>query len=222
MNETPISDAKRRLVDRLKRGGSCTAQALAAELNLTDVAIRQHLAALEELGLVEQHTMPPSGRGRPPTEWSLTELANGLFPERHAELTVGLIDAIRRAHGDQGLQSVIDARANDQLAAYRKTLPDAKAKLVERVAALAKQRSVEGYLAEVVPDGPDAYQLIEHHCPIGDAAKSCAGLCAAELDVFRKTLGEDVTVERIQHLMSGDNRCVYRITLATKASASEH
>ncbi len=71
--------------------------------------------------------------------------------------------------------------------------------------------TAEGYMAEVVQEKPGRYLLIEHHCPICDAAKCCQGLCRAELDVFRKTLGRGVTIERIEHLLSEGDRCVYRI-----------
>ncbi len=57
-----------------------------------------------------------------------------------------------------------------------------------RVRHLADLRSAEGYLADVVTDGDDLV-LVEHHCPIQDAAGSCGGLCEAELAVFRRVLG---------------------------------
>jgi predicted ArsR family transcriptional regulator len=83
---------------------------------------------------------------------------------------------------------------------------------VKRVNALAKQRSAEGYLAEVVRDKDGAVLLVEHHCPICTAASACQGLCRSELDLFRAALGDDVTVERTQHILSGDVRCAYRVT----------
>ena len=68
-------------------------------------------------------------------------------------------------------------------------------------------------MAEVKREGRDAYLLIEHHCPICDAARCCVGLCGAELEVFERVLGPDVAIERTQHLLSGDERCVYRIRM---------
>ena len=62
-----------------------------------------------------------------------------------------------------------------------------------------------------VADGEDML-LIEHHCPICNAATECQSLCRSELDVFRAALGDDAQVVREQHLLSGDTRCVYRIT----------
>ena len=65
-------------------------------------------------------------------------------------------------------------------------------------------------MAEAQPDGDDVL-LVEHHCPVCSAATACTGLCRGELDLFREVLGDDVEVERTQHLMAGDARCVYRV-----------
>nr|MBA2325379.1 MarR family transcriptional regulator [Actinomycetota bacterium] len=83
--------------------------------------------------------------------------------------------------------------------------------LGRRVGALARRRSAEGYMAEAQRDG-DGWMLVEHHCPVCEAAQACTGLCRTELDLFRATLGPDVEVERTQHLLSGDTRCAYRVT----------
>jgi predicted ArsR family transcriptional regulator len=214
VSDEAITGARRRVLERLKRTGPATAGELAGDLGLTDVAVRQHLAALEGAGLVESAKQPPAGRGRPSRLWSLTPVADSFFPDRHADLTVDLIDATRRAFGDDGLMRIVKVRARDQLSLYRRAVP-ASASLRKRVEALARQRTAEGYMAEVVQEKPGIYLLIEHHCPICDAAKRCSGLCAAELDVFRRTLGRGVIVERTTHLLSGGDRCVYRINKAS-------
>ena len=78
---------------------------------------------------------------------------------------------------------------------------------------IARLRTAEGYLAEAIESG-DEVTLVEHHCPIRDAAESCAGLCSAELDLFQRALGTDVVVAREQHLLDGSQRCSYRVTPA--------
>jgi predicted ArsR family transcriptional regulator len=206
-----LTDAKRRVLERLKRLDGSTAGELARALKLTEAGVRQHLDHLEGHGLVERRRRGTSARGRPPVEWSLTPLAAELFPDRHGDLTVELLDAIRDAVGEDGLDRVIDARAERQQAAYQRVVPDpASAPLRRRVAALARQRSAEGYMAEARPDG-DGVLLIEHHCPVCSAAAACTGLCRGELELFRVVLGADVNVDRTQHMIAGDRRCVYRI-----------
>ena len=216
----PLSDAKRRIVDRLKRVESATVPELAAGFDLTDTAVRQHLETLEENGLVERAPSPPPvGRGRPPVRWQLTAIAAELFPDRHADLTVELIGSIRAALGDEGLERVLEARGQAQLTTYRQALPDPTVTSVPvRVRRLAEVRSAEGYLAEVRPDDDGSLVLVEHHCPVCDAASVCQGLCRTELELFQAALGDDVTVERVQHLLSGDQRCAYRITASSSPS----
>jgi predicted ArsR family transcriptional regulator len=209
-----LGTSKRRIVERLKRADA-TAAELAQALGMTETGARQHLDALAEHGLVSSSTRPREGRGRPPTVWTLTDLAQDLFPDRHDDLTLDLITAVRAALGDDGLQKVIDARAESQRVAYERAIPK-RASLRARVEALARVRTDEGYLAEVVddPDNPRAVMLVEHHCPICTAASACAGLCTSELDLFREVMGPKVTIERTQHLLSGDRRCAYRIAPA--------
>jgi predicted ArsR family transcriptional regulator len=207
-----VTDAKRRVLDRLKRVDGATASELAGELDLTEAAVRQHLDGLEANGLVTRRDRQSSGRGRPPVEWYLTGVAAELFPNRHGDLTVELIDAVRSAMGEQGLERVIEARSEQQLASYLQELPEPGAAPVgKRVGALARRRSAEGYMAEARRDG-DGWLLVEHHCPVCDAAQSCTGLCRTELELFQAALGPDVDVERTQHLLSGDARCAYRVT----------
>lgn len=211
-----LTDAKRRIVERLKRVESATATELASEFALTDTAVRQHLEGLESAGLVsrattrpDSRTGTPQARGRPAAAWQLTPQASGAFPDRHVDLSLELIESIRAGLGEAALSRVIAERTARQSSEYRRTL--AGQSLPVRVRRLAERRTAEGYVAEVRSDGDD-FVLVEHHCPIHAAAASCAGLCHGELDAFRGALGDDVEVRREQHLLSGDQRCSYRIS----------
>lgn len=204
-----LPDTKRRIVERLKRVESATATDLAAEFGLTDTALRQHLDALEEVGMVSRSMAEPAGRGRPPVHWQLAPAATEAFPDRHGELTVDLLGSVRATLGQRALDRVIAARSDRQVATYEQSLAGST-KLGERLQRLADVRSEEGYLAEARADD-GAYLLIEHHCPIRDAAMACGALCTAELDVFQRVLGPTVKVTRVQHVLAGDRRCAYRV-----------
>lgn len=208
--ESPLTPAKRRLLGLLKREGPIAVKALAEAMETSEVAVRQHLAALAEAELVASRPAPRAGRGRPAVAWELTDAARPLFPDHHGELAVGLIEAIRSSVGEEGLARVVDARAEQQAQAYRLAVPG-DGSLRQRLDRLAELRTAEGYMAEVQPAEDGGYLLIEHHCPICDAARACLGLCAAELQVFRRTLGPDVRVERTTHLLDGGVRCCYSV-----------
>src|SRR5207248_10176049 len=124
----------------------------------------------------------------------------------HAELTAQLIGAIRTQFGEEVLDRLIDARAAETKVAYAEALEGA-ADLGERVARLAEARTREGYMAEARAEG-EGYVLVENHCPICVAATACQGFCRAELATFREVLGPDASVERVEHIVDGDRRCV--------------
>ena len=208
-DDPPLGPAQRRVVDHLKRSGPCTTADLAAALDVTTQAVRPPLAELESRGLVVAEPVVTGVRGRPPLGWALSPLAIELFPDRHRDLTVELIEAMRSALGDEAVAKVLAERDRNQAASIEAELPE-DADVATRVAQLAKARDEQGYMAEVRADGDDLL-LIEHHCPVCAAATACRGLCDNELKLFRDVVGPAATVERTQHLLSDDERCVYRI-----------
>ena len=210
----PLSTAKQRVLEHLKRSDGATAAEVAEALAITEAAVRQHIDVLVESGLVERRALPRTraGRGRSPLEWVVTAAGDSQFADRHGQLTVELLGAIREALGTEGLDRVIESRAEQQLEAYRAVVPPAgSAPLEDRVRALAAQRTAEGYMADVQRSDDGDIVLVEHHCPICTAATACPGFCRSELELFRDTLGTDVTVERTAHILAGDVRCAYLI-----------
>jgi predicted ArsR family transcriptional regulator len=211
MNDSPLGPAQRRIVDHLKRVGACTTGDLADALDVTTQAVRPPLAELESKGLVAANPVSTGVRGRPPLGWALTPIAIDLFPDRHRDLTVELLDAMKSALGEDALEKVLLERDRSQLAAVEADMPDG-ADIATRVEVLAAARTRQGYMAEVVNEG-DSMLLIEHHCPVCEAATTCQGLCANEIELFRTVVGPGAEVERTQHLLSGGDRCVYRIRI---------
>jgi predicted ArsR family transcriptional regulator len=202
---------RRAIVRLLKQEGTLDSTALARRLRLTPMAIRQHLYRLqrEKLVTAEERRVP---LGRPAKHWQLTRDADRLFPDAYAELTLALIGAMGDTLGPSAVRRVLDARSAAQSAAYRRRIARS-APLDQRLRELARVRTEEGYMAEVRRDGV-AYLFIENHCPICAAANACQGLCSTEMDLFLSVLGPDVAIERSEHIVSGDRRCVYRVTSA--------
>jgi predicted ArsR family transcriptional regulator len=184
--------------------------ALARRLRVTAMAIRQHLYGLERERMVTAEERR-DGVGRPAKYWRLTREADALFPDAYAELNVAIIGAIGEAFGPAGLRRVLAAREAAQRADYARRI-SGTAPLGSRLRQPARVRTAEGYMAEVQPAGGGDFLFIENHCPICAAATACQGLCATELSLFRDVLGPDASVERTEHIVSGDRRCAYRVT----------
>jgi predicted ArsR family transcriptional regulator len=209
---------RRMILDLLKRGGSADARSLAHRLKRTPMAVRLHLYALEGDGLVSPRE-ERRARGRPAKLWRLTPDAHALFPDGHADLTLGLLEATRTALGEAGLRKALAALSRQQAQAYGRKIP-ARAPLSRRLAALAEIRDEEGYMTELRHLQDGSHVLIENHCAIGAAAKACPGLCQAEMDTFSTVLGPAAVVNRTEHLLAGGRRCVYRVALAASGHAA--
>ncbi|MBE9171313.1 transcriptional regulator [Pleurocapsales cyanobacterium LEGE 06147] len=201
---------RRAIVNILKRQGATDAHELASHLGISAMAVRQHLYTLQEEQLV---TYQEEARemGRPAKLWQLTTAADRLFPDGYAELTLSLINSVKEAFGDAGLEQLLNVRTRHQIDAYQSSMPNQES-LEQKLEVLATLRTEEGYMAEIQVLDDGSFLLIENHCPICAAATACTGLCARELEIFQSVLGKDAIVERTEHIISGERRCVYRVS----------
>jgi len=206
-----LAKSQQHIIQRLKSRGPQSVKILANQLGMTTMGVRQHLAELDQAGLIQQTEEEKQTRGRPVHLWRLTSLGHQQFPDAHAQVTVELIAVMRETLGEDGLKSIINKRNEQVLQQYRKQLDQYAGDLPRQIQCLADLRSAEGYLSEVrlLPNG--GWLLIENHCPICAAAEACQQFCHAELALFQQLLGEKTVVERSDHLLAGARRCAYRI-----------
>ena len=176
-NKSAAVRTRRAIINLLKQLGPSDSQELSERLGVSAMAVRQHLYALQEEQLVT-YQEESRGMGRPAKLWQLTPAASSLFPDGYAELTVSLIDSVKEAFGEAGLDRLLDVRTGHQIAAYQALLSNQE-KLREKLEALATLRTDEGYMAQIQPLDDGSFLLIENHCPICAAATACTGLCAS-------------------------------------------
>ncbi|WP_440874374.1 helix-turn-helix transcriptional regulator [Thalassotalea sp. PLHSN55] len=204
-----------KIVNLLKKQGPQTAKSLAQALDLTTMGIRQHMLAMEADGVIAFEDKKAT-RGRPTRYWSLTEKANSKFDDRHEELTIQLIDSVKSIFGDQGLEQLISHREQATKTSYQQQL-NSKTSLAEKLNALAKIRSQEGYMAsvEAIEDSQHDWWLFENHCPICAAASQCQNFCRSELQLFQELFTDIADVSREEHIIEGARRCAYRFIAKT-------
>jgi len=104
-NERFMATTRGRIVALLRRG-SGTVNELADSLELTDNAVRAHLAALERDGLVEQEGVR-RGIGKPAHVFRLTGEADSLFPKAYAFLASELVRELKEVQGEARLPSTL-------------------------------------------------------------------------------------------------------------------
>ncbi len=200
---------RREILDALRRSAGLTADQLADALGVTAMAVRKHLAALQEEGLlaarVERRPV-----GRPVHIYTLTPHAQDRFPQHYQDLTTELLDDLRALDGGEKIRALFGRRAERTYTALAPAL--AGRPLPERLTALAGYLDEQGFLAgwEETPEGD--FLLKEHNCAIYGVAQCTPEACACELDLFRRLFADaGVEVERESHLLNGDHLCCYRL-----------
>jgi len=204
-----ISKNAEQMLFYLKTRGPSSAEAIARYFEMTTVGARQHLTKLQESDLVK-YTSHGKSVGRPKRFWELTAKAQTRFPDTHSQLSLEMITSVRDLFGEEGLDKIIRKREKDSLARYSSQLSEQK-NLKQKINKLAELRSEEGYMAEVEKHTDGGFLLIENHCPICAAANECQNFCRSELEIFRKALGKQFRVERLDYLLEGARRCSYQI-----------
>ena len=198
-----------RILYFIKTKGPVSTATLAKTLDMTGEAARQQVQKLVAAGLIEGRQEAQAGAGRPRQNWVLTEAGNARFPDTHAQLTIKLIGSVRQLFGEAGLDKLITQREEESRSAY--ALACSAPDLPTRLRQLATVRDEEGYMARVEADGDD-WLLIEDHCPICAAARTCQGFCRSELQLFQEVVGPGASIVREQHLLANAMRCIYRIS----------
>lgn len=203
----PVSEAQRTVLYALRRRGEATTEQLAETLGLTVSAVRQHLAALTELGLVVATDAPrePGRRGRPSRRHHLTAAADPLFPTAYGELTNQLLGYL----DDAAVTRVFLRRRDDRIASGRARLATTRG-FAGRVRELATILDEDGYLASFEQVDRDRFLVTEHNCAILSVARAHPHACSSEIDFIRAVL-PDAEVERTTHMVAGAHSCTYEI-----------
>jgi DeoR family suf operon transcriptional repressor len=189
----------------LKRSAPLTAKQLAARLSLSLNAIRHHLKELEAERLVE-YERQHYGVGAPAFAYRLSTAGQALFPRRYEATLTELLDYVVQREGRASAVAVLEARYHALARRLQSELVGATPS--ERMAAVARLLSDEGYMAEGTISA-SAGTLIEHNCAIQAVAERFPEICVAEARFLAAALGAEV--DRHEHILSGCSACEYRV-----------
>ncbi len=201
-----LKQSRSAIIDLLKIKGAMSVEQLAQKLEVSKVCVRRHLDLLESDGLVafeeERHE-----RGRPRFIYRLTEKARCLFPQIYDEFAKEVLVQIERHLGDDALQHVLGARADDLILDLKERLRGQD--FDERVKNLTKAISAKGYLADARKMKDGSYRLRQRNCPTESVAIAYPQVCEEELRVYREALGCEVVREC--RIADGARTCEFRI-----------
>jgi len=208
---------RRRIFNAIMAQGTATAARLASQLGITPAAVRRHLEALEDDGLIA--VQPPRrhqavGRGRPAKLFQITDVGRDRFHQAYGELASQAIAQLLATVGPDGLDALARAHfgpIQQQFDAVRASNPGETA-----TDALAQALDDGGYVAEI-SQLTSGEQLCQHHCPVADIARQYPELCEVETKLIATLLNSHV--QRLATIAHGDGVCTTNIPARERIAA---
>jgi len=200
------SPTQRRVLAALKRSGDATAEELAATLEISSSAVRQHLRAMRSAGLITA-SQDRGQPGRPADRYHATDLTEPLFVTTDSSLSIELLENIEEE--DPELVNRVFQRRRRRLVESAQDKLTGKS-IAQKVSVLTSMLDEQGYLADCEKADHNHYRINLHSCPIWAVATRYTQACTTEFE-FIRDLMPDATVDRVTHKTAGAHTCSYEI-----------
>jgi predicted ArsR family transcriptional regulator len=197
----------------LLREGAWTVDDLAARLDLTDNAVRFHLAALErEGGVAKAGVQRRPGAGKPAVLYSLTRAADEAFSRAYAPVLAAFVEELRSLMSGSQLAAFLE-RVGKRLAGGQKATGDS---LRKRVAGASELLNSLGGITVVERSG-EGYRIVGRACPLASAVETDPCVCSVVTSLVSSVVDAEVK-ENCDR--SGRPKCCFEISGRKPQAAS--
>jgi predicted ArsR family transcriptional regulator len=184
-NERFFATTRGQLILLLRRD-SRTVEELAQSLQLTDNAVRSHLATLERDGLVEQQGVR-RGTGKPAFVYALSIEAERLFPKAYEPVLDQLLDVLQAQQSPAEVEELLHTTGRRLGSALATPAGD----LATRVRLAAETLTALGGLSEVA-EAEESFQIQGQRCPLGGLVSEHPQLCQLAQALVSQIVGRPV------------------------------
>lgn len=198
-------DSSRGRIVTLLRGSPKTVNELAAELELTDNAVRAHLLSLERDGLIRQRGIQ-RGTRKPHFTYELTSEAESLFPKAYDALVNQLIRVLKGRLTPAALEEVL--REVGRSLAANANSDRKKDGLEVRIDRALSALEAIGGAAQLEKEG-DKLVIRSGSCPLATAVAEHPEVCQLTEALLAEIIGTKVR-ERCDR--DGSPRCAFEIS----------
>ncbi len=222
-----------RVLSAVLERGPVSAAELGDCLGFTPAAMRRHLDALSQDGLIEVKRVRSSatGAGRPARRYVLSQRGQTKMGNDYLDIAVAALAQLGETAGPEAIADFARTRFAGMEERYRPIVESAGPDLAARAHALAGALTTDGFVGSTKTVGlptvrraGDApvrptmlgVQLCQGHCPIQGLASAFPAFCDQETEVFARLLGVDV--RRLSTLARGGHVCTTHIPLGRTTS----
>ncbi len=192
----------------LQNKGGMTVDELSTQLEITRNAVRQHVVALENDGLVAPGATRPSG-GRPERLYGLTDKGREFFPRQYFWFAQLMVDSIKQESGEQHLRERLGnmgAEVAQQLLQQNPGLKTRQEK-VEKLSQVMEHLGYNTSSATVVDGAPT---IEADNCVFHNLAINNPEVCQFDLELL--STFTDSKVDHQECMARGGNVCRFKFT----------
>lgn len=203
-----ISTTKQIILDRIKREGALMLDEAVTLTGFAKTTLREHFLHLENEDLIKK-TYLRDGPGRPKLQYELAPAGEALYPSYEGTMLSEWITYLKKNGGEELMESLFkhfwDKRI-DKADFLKKTKGSEESE--NNLDYLKEMLEEEGFMPEFSKRG-DRLAIKECNCPFSKIVEQTQLPCKLELEFYRKIIGKKV--ERITHILDGENACTYLV-----------
>ncbi len=197
---------KAHILSLLKTSEGLSITEIAAELDITDMAVRRHIHSLELDNLITS-VMNRQTKGRPSKLYQLSKAGEELFPKKYKQLTIEILHELKAAGQEALIGELFTKRKRRLVEKYKYEVTGLS--FNEKLKILKSIQDAEGFMSEIMIEN-GVVHFKEYNCPYAEVAKEFRQICASERELVKEFLQTDaVKVESCMAL--GGSCCHYVI-----------
>jgi predicted ArsR family transcriptional regulator len=200
-----MQGTRERILEFIVHRREARVEELAAELQISAVAVRRHLDHLRADGLVDVRAVKQA-TGRPYHAYHATERATPAIPAPYADLMERMLRSLgeREDVTASVMTSVAESLASRHRAEFGEISGTPEEKVVQVTASLKQDGILETWHAE-----EDGFHLVNGACPYLKAAEISNLPCESDRKAIELLLGLDV--EQLNRIVDGSPICEYLV-----------
>ncbi len=196
-----------RIILTLKSLGPLSLKELAEKIQISKMAVLNHIKRLESQGMVERSLVKASV-GRPYYVFQVKDISKEKMTSSSEWLLDGLLEYLEKTNRGEIAKSFLNDRYKQIRIDYEKRLNTLAGQ--RKVEGLTRIREEENYFPELKRQGKDSYELLEYNCPIFKISRRFGIACTLETKLFSSVLDMDVSSTHRQ--VDGSDVCRFLIT----------
>lgn len=201
------NNTRDRVLKTLLMNHRSTVNELAEAVDINPISVRHHVNKLEAEGLIQSEE-ERHGVGRPRLVYSLSEKGMEQFPQRYLDLTLRILRQLKESLSPEMVSTLFQEIAEDMAEEITADINLGDLSLEERLTLLQKVLTREGFTVRL-NSVDDEFHLVEASCPYHHVGEDYPEICVVDQELISRFV--TVPPTRIECMLDGDDRCVYRI-----------